>query len=76
MKTRKIVGVTAGTPISPEATRRKIGHTFKTDNTLKLENGVLSVNTANSVDQDNSLPVTSAAVYATVGNIEALLKTI
>ena len=76
MNTRKIVGVTVGTPMSPEMLRNKIGTTFETDNTLKLENGILSVNTANSVDQDNSLPVTSAAVYATVGNIEALLKTI
>ena len=52
------------------------GVQFETDATLKLENGVLSVNTTGDVEQDNTLPITSAAVFATVGNIEALLKTI
>ena len=52
------------------------GVNFETDNTLKLENGVLSVNTTNNMEQDNTLPITSAGVYAAVGNIEALLKTI
>jgi hypothetical protein len=49
---------------------------FKTDETLILENGILSVNTTNDMEQDNTLPITSAGVFATVGNIEALLKTI
>ena len=49
---------------------------FETDKTLTLENGVLSVNTAKQVEEDNTLPVTSAAVYAEVGNINALLATI
>lgn len=49
---------------------------FQVGETLKLENGVLSVNTTDSVEQDNTLPITSAGVFATVGNIEALLKTI
>lgn len=53
-----------------------VGVQFETDHTLKLENGVLSVNTTNLMEQDNTLPITSAGVYATVGNIEALLKTI
>lgn len=52
------------------------GVEFETDNTLTLENGILSVNTTNNMEQDNTLPITSAGVYATVGNIEALLKTI
>lgn len=52
------------------------GVEFKTDETLKLENGILSVNTTDKMEQDNTLPITSAGVYATVGNIEALLKTI
>lgn len=50
--------------------------TFETDHTLTLENGVLSVNTADDVEQDNTLPITSAAVHTTVGNIETLLATI
>lgn len=49
---------------------------FKTDYTLKLDDGVLSVNTTDDMEQDNTLPITSAGVYRTVGNIEALLKTI
>lgn len=52
------------------------GVDFKTDSTLSLNDGVLSVNTTNDMEQDNTLPITSAGVYATVGNIEALLKTI
>lgn len=48
----------------------------QTDETLKMENGILSVNTTNQMEQDNTLPITSAGVYATVGNIEVLLKTI
>lgn len=49
-----------------------IGHGLRLD----AETNTLSVNTANEVQQDNTLPITSAAVYTTVGNIEALLKTI
>lgn len=53
------------------------GTTFTTDETLSLSSaGVLSVNRATEVAADNTLPITSAAVYTTVGNIEALLKTI
>ena len=47
-----------------------------TDHTLKMENGILSVNTASEVEKDNTLPVTSAAVAVEVGNINALLETI
>lgn len=53
------------------------GTAFKTDgHTLKLEDGILSVNTTNDMEQDNTLPITSAGVYATVGNIGAILDTI
>jgi len=52
------------------------GVQFETDETLKLEDGILSVNTAKVVQEDNTLPVTSAAVYTEVGNINALLATI
>ena len=53
-----------------------VGGMFQTDKTLTLKDGVLSVNTTNDMEQDNTLPITSAGVFATVGNIEALLKTI
>lgn len=52
------------------------GTKFETDETLSLIDGVLSVNTAKAVEEDNTLPITSAAVATTVGNIEILLKTI
>ena len=45
---------------------------------LKLdeETNTLSVDTAEIVEKDNTKPVTSAAVYTEVGNINALLATI
>ena len=50
---------------------------FAIDNeTLIVKNGVLRVNTINEVQQDNTQPITSAAVYTTVGNISAILDTI
>lgn len=52
------------------------GVDFTTDETLTLKNGVLSVNRATDVEEDNTLPITSAAVYETVGNINALLESI
>ena len=52
------------------------GVDFQTDETLTLKNGILSVNTTDVMQRDNTLPITSAGVHATVGNIEELLKTI
>ena len=53
------------------------GTAFEPDNhTILLKDGILSVNTTDQMEQDNTLPITSAGVFATVGNIEALLKTI
>ena len=52
------------------------GVAFKTDETLYLRDGILGVNTADAAEQDNTLPITSAAVYTTVGNIEVRLSTI
>lgn len=52
------------------------GTVFIPDETLTLRDGVLSVNTANTAEADNTLPITSAAVHTTVGNIEILLGTI
>ena len=49
---------------------------FAVDKTLTIKNGILSVNTTDLMERDNTLPITSAGVYATVGNIEALLNTI
>lgn len=64
--------------IQNDKTLKKVGGgtEFKTDESLTFENGVLSVNTADKVEQDNTLPVSSAAVNTVVGNIEILLGTI
>lgn len=47
-------------------------------NGLKLdeETNTLSVDAATEAEPDNTLPITSAAVHATIGNINALLETI
>lgn len=52
------------------------GTSFSTDESLSLTDGVLKVNTVQTVEKDNTLPVSSAAVFTEVGNIEALLATI
>ena len=52
------------------------GTYFKPGPTLTLKDGILDVNTANAAEQDNTLPITSAAVHTTVGNIELLLSRI
>lgn len=43
---------------------------------LIMEGGVLSVDTAKEVEEDNTKPVTSGAVYTQLGNVEALLASI
>lgn len=45
------------------------------NDTLRFIDGVLSVNTVN-VMGDYTQPITAAAVYTEVGNIQAILKTI
>ena len=49
------------------------GTSYKIGHGLKVEGGALMVDTADAVEQDNTLPVTSAAVFVQTGNIEALL---
>ncbi len=49
---------------------------FITDETLSIKDGVLSVNTADRAEENNTLPITSAAVYTEIGNINVLLETI
>ena len=77
----KIIGVTVGTPNNPKKiaeslTFEDLGLAF--DDTLKFnsETNKLSVNTADKVEQDNTKPVTSAAVYTVVGNINAILESL
>lgn len=52
------------------------GYTIGTGLKLDAATNTLSVDTAAAVEKDNTKPVTSAAVYTEVGNINALLATI
>lgn len=60
----------------PIATHDTIGGIKIGDNLRISDDGVLSVETADAAEQDNTLPITSAAVYTAVGNIEVRLSTI
>ena len=60
----------------PIATRDTIGGIKIGDNLRISDDGVLSVVTSDAAEQDNTLPITSAAVYTAVGNIEVRLSTI
>ena len=46
---------------------------YKIGDGLKVVENELMVDTADAVEEDNTRPVTSAAVYVEIGNIEALL---
>lgn len=52
------------------------GYTIGEGLKLDAATNTLSVDTAEAVEKDNTKPVTSAAVYTEVGNINALLETI
>lgn len=52
------------------------GYTIGDGLKLDPDTNTLSVDTAAAVEKDNTKPVTSAAVYTEVGNINALLATI
>ena len=52
------------------------GVKFETDDTLSLQDGVLSVKAVNQVIEDDLRPVTSGAVYEEFSKAVALLKTI
>lgn len=52
------------------------GTSFEVGHGLKMEENSLCVNAVSDFDGDNTLPITAAAVQATVGNIEILLETL
>lgn len=51
---------------------------YNIGNGLKLDEATntLSVDVANDAEEDNTRPITSAAVYTELGNIDVLLRTI
>lgn len=63
------------TPLVP-ATTDRLGGIMVGDDLSITPEGRLSVLKATSVEQDNTRPITAAAVYTEVGNINALLQTI
>lgn len=60
----------------PIASKSKLGAVMIGDSLDISGTGKLSVLTASDAESDNTLPITSAAVYTEIGNINALLATI
>lgn len=60
----------------PVATTGSLGGVIVGDDLIITMEGRLSVDKATSVDGDNTRPITAAAVYTEIGNINALLATI
>lgn len=67
--------VVGGTILRP-ATETTLGGIIVGEDLQITQSGVLSVAKASAVEQDNTHPITAAAVYTEVGNINALLQTI
>ena len=62
--------------VLPPATDKTLGGIKVGDALTITKDGVLSVLRADAVEEDNTLPITSAAVHTELGNIAALLSTI
>ena len=58
------------------ATKYSLGGIIVGEDLQVTSTGLLSVVKANAVEQDNTHPITAAAVYTEIGNIDALLQTI
>ena len=58
------------------ATRTTLGGVIVGEDLQITQGGVLSVVKADKAEMDNTRPITSAAVYTEIGNIDALLRTI
>lgn len=66
------VGFSGGVPLGGGMKEYNIGSGLKLDEATNT----LSVDVAHDAEKDNTRPITSAAVYTEIGNIDALLKTI
>ena len=62
--------------VLPPATTATLGGVIVGDHLSVTEDGTLSVIVANNAEHDNTNPISAAAVYTEVGNINALLATI
>ena len=66
---------TGGVELLP-ATRSRLGGIIVGENLNVTADGTLSVDMAGDIEEDNTRPVSSAQVYTTIGNINALLAAI
>lgn len=73
---KKYIDGTASSGAATPATTEKLGVVRIGENLKITDAGVLSVDTSDAVEQGNMKPITSAAVYVEIGNINALLETI
>ena len=60
----------------PPATKQTLGGIIVGSDLQITEDGVLSVLKADAADPDNTRPITAAAVFAEIGDINILLSTI
>lgn len=74
--TIEIGGINVTPYVLPPATTGTLGGVIVGQDLLVTEEGVLSVDKATSAEEDNTRPITAAAVYTEIGNINALLATI
>ena len=71
-----VIRVNEGGVALRPATTDRLGGIIVGEDLKITQNGVLSVDKATAVERDNTRPITSAAVYTEIGNIDALLQTI
>ena len=58
------------------ATRTRLGGIIVGSNLNVTDDGTLSVDMASDIEKDNTRPISSAHVYTSIGNINALLGAI
>ena len=71
-----VIKVNEGGVALRPATTERLGGIIVGEDLAVTSTGLLSVVKANAVEQDNTHPITAAAVFTEVGNINALLQTI
>lgn len=71
-----VIKVNEGGGALRPATTERLGSIIVGEDLAITQSGVLSVIKADRVEQDNTHPITSAAVHTEIGNIDAILRTI
>ena len=74
MQNLMIVKQSTGTLVP--ATKTRLGGIIVGNNLSVTENGTLSVDMSEEIEKDNTRPISSAQVYTSIGNINALLNEI